>query len=128
MPGYIKENLNPDHLRVGDCVIRAIAKATEQAWEETYIGVAIKGLEMHDMPSANHVWGAYLKDKGFVRKHVEDGNEQFYTVEDFAHDHPQGTYVLAISGHVVCVKDGVLYDSWDSREEIPIYYFEREVK
>lgn len=32
---------------------------------------------------------------------------------------------ILIDGHVVCVQDGYYYDSWDSGNEIPIYYWER---
>ena len=49
-----------------------------------------------------------------------------YTAEDFCTDHPYGTYVLAFGGHVATVKDGVLYDAWNSSHEIPQYYFYRK--
>ena len=48
------------------------------------------------------------------------------TVSDFAEDHPKGTYILALSGHVVCVKDGDYIDTWDSGNEIPLYYWQQE--
>ena len=54
--------------------------------------------------------------------------EPIYTVEDFCQDNPQGTYILAIDGHVVCVQDGKFYDSWNSGKEIPIYYWSKEKK
>jgi hypothetical protein len=73
------------------------------------------------MPSANHVWGRYLRDNGFHRQIIEDD----CTVEDFCRDHPKGTYILAIDGHVVCAVDGFYYDSWDSGQEIPIFYWTR---
>ena len=60
-----KYNPNPQGNRVGDCVIRAISKITNQTWEKTYCELVIYGLMMCDMPSANHVWGKYLKDKGY---------------------------------------------------------------
>ena len=59
---FIFFNPNPAGKFVGDCVIRAISKATGQSWEKTYIGIVEKGLNMRDMPSANRVWAAYLKD------------------------------------------------------------------
>lgn len=121
---YASFNANPRAARVGDCVIRAISKATEQDWETTYVGIALKGFEMADMPSANHVWGEYLKDKGFRRELVPDG----MTVAEFARANPDGTYVLAISGHVVCVKDGKWYDTWDSRDEVPVYAWSKSSK
>lgn len=120
-------NLNPLHHRTGDCVIRAISAALDQPWKETYMGVSLKGLEMADMPSGNHIWGAYLKDHGFTR-HLAPINHDdgVYTVGDFADDHPDGTYILALDGHVVCVKDGVVLDSWNSSDEVPIFYWERK--
>ena len=44
---------------------------------------------------------------------------------EFADSHPHGTYILALSGHVVCIRDCVLYDSWDSGNEIVLYFWER---
>lgn len=118
-------NANPKARRVGDCVIRAISKALDQTWDETYAGIVVKGFEMCDMPSANYVWGEYLKDHGFRRHLVPDAGGP-YTVADFAGDNPTGTYVLAISGHVVCVKQGDWYDTWDSSDEVPIYIWSKE--
>lgn len=48
------------------------------------------------------------------------------TVKDFCKENPIGTYILAISGHVVAVIDGDYFDTWDSGEEIPIYYWKKE--
>lgn len=122
---YVSFNANPLHRRVGDCVIRAISKALDQTWDETFVGICLQGFIEKDMPSGNAIWGDYLKRKGFTR-HVIPNEHDRYTVDDFAEDHPRGTYILALSGHVVCVKDGVLYDTWHSGEEIPLYYWKRD--
>lgn len=121
---YIQHNENPKGKNVGDCTIRAISLATDQSWDDTYMGLALEGFVMGDMPSANAVWGSYLKRKGFKRDAVPDYDFP-YTVMDFANDHAEGTYVLALSSHVVCVKDGNWLDSWDSGHEIPLYYWQR---
>ena len=120
---FVQSNITPDGLRVGDCTVRAIAEALNQSWEQTYIDLALQGLLMKDMPSANHVWGEYLRGKGFRQRLVPDGERGPITVEQFAKDNPFGTYILAISGHVVCVKDGDYLDSWNSGNEVPIYYW-----
>ncbi len=122
---YQSHNPNPNGKRVGDCTVRAIAKATGQSWEETYVGLCLKGFEMGDMPSSDAVWGAYLRRNGFFRSAIPNDFPENYTVEDFCHDNPSGTYILAISGHVVCVVDGEYYDSWDSGSEIPQYFWQR---
>ncbi len=118
-------NNNPNGNRVGDCTVRAISKALGQTWEQTYVGLALQGFMMGDMPSADHVWGAYLRKHGFVRRILPDTCPDYYTVEDFAADHPGGIYLLAIPGHVVCVEDSDYYDTWDSGGEIPLYFWER---
>ena len=128
---FVKTNLNPCRARVGDCTVRAIACATGKSWERVYIGMCLEGFVLGDMPSANHVWGAYLRRQGFKRRIVDDGRPddggaEEYTVADFAKDHPEGTYILAISGHVVCVRDGDWMDTWDSGGETPVYYWTKE--
>lgn len=122
---YIPYNPNPAGKFVGDCVIRAICKATGLSWNEVYDGVADKGYRMKDMPSSNYVWAAYLKDRGFHRYIIPDSCPDCYTVKDFCLDHPKGTYILGTGTHVISVLEGDYFDSWDSGDEVPIYYFER---
>ena len=120
---FIECNENPTKRRVGDCTVRAIAKALGTDWETVYAGLSLVGFAMHDMPSANRVWGQYLRRNGFRRRFL---GEDCYTVSDFCRDHPRGVYILAIEGHVVAVIDGDHYDSWDCGTENPVYYFEKE--
>ena len=123
MSRWKQYNPNPKHNRVGDCTVRVISKAMDQDWERTFAGLTAYGFMMCDMPSANIVWGRYLKKNGFTRYLVDDQGKDFYTVKDFCLDNPKGTYILAIDGHVVCVQDGYYYDTWDSGQEEPIYYW-----
>lgn len=125
MPGsrWKQYNSNPRRNRVGDCTVRAISKAMNRDWEEIFVGLTAYGFMMCDMPSANNVWGRYLKINGFSRYLVDDKGKDYYTVDDFCRDNPSGTYILAIDGHVVCVQDGYYYDTWDSGQEEPIYYW-----
>lgn len=123
---YIYYNPNPEEKSVGDCSVRAIAKATNKDWNDAYVEIALEGLSRHDMPSANHVWGAYLKKHGFEKRIIPTECPECYTVIDFCIDFPKGTYVIALSGHVVTVVDGMYYDSWDSGRENPIYYWAKK--
>ena len=123
---WTRHNENPGGRNVGDCTVRAISTALGQDWETTYIGLALQGYLMGDLPSANHVWGAYLREKGFRRAVIPDECADCYTVADFAAEHPDGTYILALSGHVVCVRDGDYFDTWDSGGEVPLYYWHKE--
>lgn len=116
-------NPNPKRKLVGDCVVRAISKLTGNDWEDVYLGITLKGYELHDMPSSNNVWEAYLRENGYERTLVPNTCPDCYTVEDFCRDHPTGSYLLATGTHVVAVEDGDYFDTWDSGNEIPIYYF-----
>lgn len=73
---------NPFGLRVGDCVVRAISKALDKSWEETYIDLCVQGFMMGDLPSSNSIWSTYLKHKGFRRRTIEDCPD-CYSIEDF---------------------------------------------
>lgn len=123
MSNWIPYNPNPIRNRVGDCTVRAITKATGEDWDTIYTHLCFYGFICKDMSLANDVWGKYLRKQGFKRYLVDDKDQDYYTVDDFCQDHPTGTYILAIDGHVVCVVDGKYYDTWDSGGEIPIYYW-----
>ena len=64
---YRNLNINPLHRRADDCTVRAIAKVLGEPWENVYTVLCLEGLRFYDMPSANHVWGSYLKKKGLLR-------------------------------------------------------------
>ena len=122
---YVYYNPNPLRLSVGDCTIRAISRALHMSWQRTYLSIVIQGFLMYDMPSANRLWGEFLKRKGFKKYQLPDTCPDCYTIKDFCCDYPYGTFVVGTGEHVVCVVDGNYYDSWDSGNEIPIYYFKR---
>lgn len=121
---YIYYNPNPIGAKTNDCTIRAISKATDKTWTDVYVGLFIKGYSMKDMPASNAVWSAYLIDNGF-RRYTLPTCPDCYTVREFSKDYPDGVYVLGTGTHAVAVIDGDYYDTWDSGDEIPIYYFRR---
>lgn len=123
---FVYYNPNPQNKLVGDRVIRAICKLTDRDWEDVYLDIALQGFMMHDMPTANHVWGTYLKENHFVQTLLPNTCPDCYTVKDFCADFPKGTYLLAIGNHVVAVQDGNYYDAWDSGDELPIFYWQKE--
>lgn len=119
---FIFTNPNPSRKLTGDCVIRAISLVEGRTWEETYIDLVVHGFMLHDIPSSNDVWSSYLRTHGF-KCHIIPSN---YPIKEFVADYPQGTYILATGTHVIAVKDGNYYDTWDSGDEIPIYYWKKE--
>lgn len=118
---WIKYNPNPTGRSVGDCAVRAVAKALDLDWEKAYDLISKNARAMGDMPSSDSVWGAVLRQHGFYRLNIPNSCPDCYTAEDFCKDHPYGVYVLGFGGHTATVVDGDLYDSWDSSSEIPVY-------
>lgn len=121
-------NPNPAGRAVGDCAVRALAKALDTDWETAYAKIAAAGFNMGDMPSSNSVWGAVLRQNGFYRENIPNECPDCYTAENFSVDHPRGIYVLGFGNHVATVVDGVLYDSWNSSQEVPQYFWYRKDK
>ena len=120
---YINYNANPIKRRSDDCVIRAISTVLNKPWEEVYCDLCEYGRREYDMPSANYLWGKYLHNNGFYRSIVPDTCPDCYTVSKFAKDHTTGRYILALSGHVVALINGNYFDSWDSGDEVVLYYW-----
>ena len=124
---YEEYNPNPISRRVGDCAVRALAKALDLTWEQVYSLLVVNGFLMGDMPSSDSVWGAVLRQNGFYREVIPNKCPECYTAEDFCIDNPKGTFILCFGGHVATVVDGVLYDTWDSSNLVPQFYWHKEV-
>lgn len=122
---WIRYNPNPTGRSVEDCSVRALTIALDTDWETAYELMSDNGLAMGDMPHADSVWGAVLRQNGYYRKTIPNTCPDCYTIGDFASDNPRGTYVLGTGRHVVAVKDGDIYDAWNSSNEIPIYVWYR---
>lgn len=123
---FIEFNNNPAGRRVGDCAVRALSVALGVDWEAAYSMIAANGYQMGDMPSSDSVWGSVLRQRGFYREAIPSTCPDCYTAADFARDHREGVFVLGFGGHVATVKDGRLYDSWDSSGEIPVYFWHKK--
>lgn len=120
---FIFFNPNPDGLFTNDCTVRAICKALDQNWDKTYMDICTEGGLLHMMPSTNAVWNSYLSKKGFKRYIIPYTRPICYTIKQFCEDHKVGKYILATDDHVVTVINGDYYDTGDSGDEVPIYYW-----
>lgn len=123
---FVEYNPNPVSRKVGDCAVRAISKALGMGWEAAYIALAMNGLAMGDVMNADSVWGSLLRQHGFYRTAIANSCPDCYSARDFCDEHPYGTYVLGFGGHVATVVDGDIYDSWDSSNEVPQFYWHRK--
>lgn len=108
---------------VGDCSVRAIAKALDIPWGAAHARLALNSFLMGDVMSSDIVWGSILRKEGYSRQTIPDTCPDCYTIQDFCRDHPKGTFVLKSAGHVATVIDGNLYDSWNSEMNVPVYFW-----
>ena len=120
---WIRCNPNPRHYEVDDCVVRAIAIATNQTWMRVYDDLCYTGRKAYNMPSSNAVWGHYLYQLGFKPFLLPETCPQCVTVREFTKRYPKGTYIIGTGNHAVAVIDGDYYDSWDSGNEVPAYFW-----
>ena len=120
---WIRCNPNPLGKQTSDCVVRAIAIATEQSWKRTYRELCELGEIEAEMPNSNSVWGLYLRNKGGKQFLLPESCPACITVRAFCEKYPTGVYVIGTGSHAVAVIDGDYYDAWDSGNEVPSYFW-----
>lgn len=116
-------NPNPLGRRTDDCTVRAISKIFDMDWDSAYIDLMYKGLRLKAYPDKDFVWGAYLHQRGFERFIIPNTCPLCYTLKQFCNDNPTGRFIVASQDHVIAVIDGDYYDTWDSGDEVIIYYW-----
>ena len=122
---WIYANPNPCRQEEPDCVVRAISIATGKTWRKVHRDLCLMSSENCTMPSVNWLWEMYLKKNGFRKFLLPESCPECVTVREFAMRFPEGTYVIGTGNHAVCVIDGDWYDTWDSGDETPTYFFRR---
>lgn len=124
---WVKFNPNPISNNVEDCAVRAVSIALDVSWDDAFDMIAHNAKQMGVMPHNNAAWGSVLRQHGFNRAIIPNTCPDCYTAEDFAKEHPNGIYVLGFGTHTTAVVDGNVVDTWDSTQEIPLYFwYEKE--
>lgn len=120
---WVRLNANPGNRNVGDCVVRAIAVATGRPWTDVYDELICTARSVYDMPSSNETWGLYLYRMGFEPFILPDACPECVTVREFARRFTHGRYIIGTGNHAVAVINGNYYDTWDSGNQVPAYFF-----
>lgn len=106
----------------GDCVVRAIAIASGKPYQEVYDALFEIGRTLGlKKPSPRtgvkrKVYDQYLASIGWSwtpTMQIGSGCQVHLTAEEL----PEGTLIARLSGHIVAVKDGVVYDNQDPRRD-----------
>lgn len=97
---YTYYNANSQGRFVNDCVVRAIAVATNKTWDETYDTLSRlakrNGILLDDVDFVDP-----LLDCRYSRVPFRRG----VTVGDFVASAPTGTYLITMRGHITVVKN-----------------------
>ena len=121
---WIEANPNPAKKQVPDCVIRAICIALNKPWlevsDELYYQFARRE---YSVTCDDNIWGHYLYSLGFEPFLLPFTCPKCVTVNEFTKMYPKGIYIIGTGKHAVAVIDGNYYDSWDSGNEIPSFFW-----
>ncbi|MBR1985109.1 MAG: hypothetical protein IKA31_05135, partial [Clostridia bacterium] len=90
---------------VNDCTVRAISVAEGKSWDKTYEELSDiaqrNGIVFDDVRFIDPLLDSRYKRKCYDSKYVGE----------FAEEHPKGTYLITMNGHITCCKDGTIYDT-----------------
>ena len=126
---FTYHNANPKQKNTTDCVTRAISTALNKDYKETakeLFELWIKtGYEITD----TRCFGKYLESKGFIKqKQPRKADNTKYTGKEFTQIF-KSICVANIGGnHTVCIKDGKIFDTWDSSNGCIGNYWIKEEK
>ncbi len=113
---FVNCNNNPKNKITNDCVIRAIALATNNKWENVYRELAEQGIKKGLMINDRNNWKAYLKSLGYEQQKMpRKVDRKRYTLKEFCEElaEKDKIYIVKVAGHLTCIKDKKLYDTWN---------------
>ena len=109
---------------VDDCVVRAICNATDKDYLEVYnainklakserIGKRKKGISSARNGVYKQTYKKYIEEilgwEWHTAMEIGSGCTMHMTNEEL----PEGTLIVKLSGHLTCVRDDMLYDTYD---------------
>ena len=100
--------------RVGDCVVRALAIATNEDYKSVRDELWDISLKNGDMPNGSTTYEEFLQKRGFIKeKKIKGYDLGSYPVSQ------NKVYVVNLSKHLVCLDKGLIRDLWDCRCKYP---------
>ena len=103
-------NANAVNRYTDDCVIRSISCATGRSWDDVYD--YLSDIAQYE--------GTLFDKRDFVRNYLDRTYKRLYglqgTVGEISGMFPNNTLLITMRGHIVCSKNGVIYDTFDCRD------------
>tara|TARA_Y100000593_G_C4254834_1_gene309087 strand:- start:485 stop:892 length:408 start_codon:yes stop_codon:yes gene_type:complete len=126
-----RENYFPTKLKkdlTSDCVIRAIAIATETDYKEVMTKLFEIGLEVGQMPNNKKCYEIYLNCLGWIKKSPLKIGRRKYKVKNVGKFFTGKNVIIHTTRHLTTLVDGNLNDTWDCREWCANSYYIKENK
>ena len=106
---YKYYNANAINRYTDDCVVRAISCATDKSWD--YVYDYLSDIAQYE--------GTLLDQREFVRNYLDRTYQRlddvYGTVGYISGRFPNNTLLITMPGHIVCSKNGIVYDTFDCR-------------
>ena len=97
---------------VGDCAVRAIAIAMNKDYKEVYDDLKkLNGGQSCRNGTPKKVDKKYILSQGWIWHGINRGAGECCRLTE--EDLPEGSLIVSVSKHLTCVKDGVIYDTYD---------------
>ena len=107
---YKYYNANAVNRCEDDCVLRAISCATGKSWD--YVYDYLSDIAQYE--------GTLLDKRDFVIGYLDRTYQRldniYGTVGQVSGMFPHNTLLITMRGHIVCSKNGVIYDTFDCRD------------
>lgn len=107
---YKYYNANALNKYEDDCVIRAISCATDKSWD--YVYDYLSDIAQYE--------GTLFDKRDFVINYLDRTYKRIYgisgTVGYVSSLFPNNTLLITMRSHIVCSKNGVVYDTFDCRD------------
>lgn len=113
--GYKYLNINPKNRKAADCTVRAFALAHNLNWYESYDILNSYAREECIVIDDTNFIDDFLSDR--YRYECFKCVGQKITVGEVCKMYPIGTYLITMAGHITCMIDGIIYDTWDPRDK-----------
>lgn len=109
---YRYYNNNPRGNNISDCVIRAVALAENISWSECQEKMSTLARKRGQMLDSVEFVENYL-DYHYPRQcHVSK------TIGEFTKECSVGVYLATMNGHITCIIDGDVYDTFDCSDRV----------
>jgi len=115
--------------KYGDCQVRALSKALGISWLEAFdLTIPIcREVQTYTIFGGSCDIGKHnLAKLGFEYHGVSNKRgAKRPTVDSFAKEHPEGSFILKVAHHVVACVGGKYYDTWDCGDCCLYGYYEK---